>query len=367
MRKISSIKLWFIALLCVSGILDYTAWAQTGHTTSLKFDKVVHNFGKFLASSGKKHCEFKYTNISDQAVVINNILSSCGCSVPEWNKAPIKPGESGVIKVTYLNDQGAYPFDKTLTVYVSSSTKPIMLRIIGVAYDKEKPISELYPAHFGPLGMKSSTQNGGQIEQGLKKALKENIVNISSKKINISFANTDPALEISVSPSSIAPGESATISYTINTSKGKQRWGKNIYKATMLNDGKSIGTFATEATIVTPYTSLSKEEKDKAAQVFLDKSSFTFGSIKKGSKIPVNVTISNPGKTALKIYKVETGEDSMDLNYPAQILAGGKATVKGSISANKADPDKVFIITLVTNSPDRPLVTIFVSGSITES
>ncbi len=366
MKKVSSIKLWIILLSCVSIIFNYTAWAQTGHTTSLKFDKVVHNFGKFLAGSGKKHCEFKYTNISNQPVVINNILSSCGCSVPEWDKAPIKPGESGIIKVTYLNDQGAYPFDKTLTVYVSSSAKPIMLRIIGVAYDKEKPISELYPAHFGPMGMKSSTQNSGQIEQGLKKALKENIVNISSKKVNITFTNIDPALEISVSPSSIAPGESATISYSINTAKGKQRWGKNIYKATMLNDGKNIGTFATEATIVTPYTSLSKEEKDRAAQVFLDESSFQFGTVKKGSKIPVNVTISNPGKTTLRIYKIETGGDSMDLNCPAQILAGSKAVLKGSINASKADPDKMFIITLVTNSPDRPLVAIFVGGSITE-
>ncbi|MBR4980898.1 MAG: DUF1573 domain-containing protein, partial [Bacteroidales bacterium] len=148
------------------------SFAQTGHTTSLKFDKVVHNFGKFLASSGAKSCTFKYTNVSSEPVVINNILSSCGCSVPEWNKAPIKPGESGEIKVTFLNDQGPYPFDKTLTVYLSSSQKPVMLRITGVAYDKEKPISELYPAHFGPLGMKTDVQNGGQIEQGLSKSLK---------------------------------------------------------------------------------------------------------------------------------------------------------------------------------------------------
>ncbi|MBR4802408.1 MAG: DUF1573 domain-containing protein, partial [Bacteroidales bacterium] len=221
-----------------------SATGQTGHTTSLKFDKTVHNFGKILYGSGEKKCEFKYTNISKEPVVINNILSSCGCSVPEWNKAPIRPGESGVIKVTYLNDQGAYPFDKTLTVYVSSSQKPIILRITGVAYDKAKPVGELYPAHFGPLGMKTEIQNGGQIEQGLKKALKENVVNISQKKVKVSFADADPALEISISPSTIGPGESATISYSIDTRKGKTRWGKNYYKATILCDGKKAGEFS---------------------------------------------------------------------------------------------------------------------------
>lgn len=360
MRNFSKI----ITVLMLVTVLVGSAWAQTGHTTSLKFDKVVHNFGKILAGSGEKKCQFKYTNVSSEPVVINNILSSCGCSVPEWNKAPIRPGESGVITVTFLNDQGAYPFDKTLTVYVSSSPKPIQLRITGVAYDKEKPVSELYPAHFGPLGMKASTQNAGQIEQGLKKALKENIVNISKKKVSVSFENVDPALSISISPSVIKPGESATISYSINTALGKKRWGKNFYKATILCDGVKAGEFSTEATIVTPYTSLSKEQKDKAPQIMLDKSAIDFGSAGYYSSIPVRVKISNPGKSDLRIYKVETGGVKMEIHCPATIKAGGSGILTGSIRPNKIGEDIVFIITLVTNSPERPLVTIFVSGTV---
>ncbi|MBO7561737.1 MAG: DUF1573 domain-containing protein [Bacteroidales bacterium] len=352
-----------LMLVAVSGALGQ-AWAQTGHTTSLKFDKVVHNFGKILAGSGAKKCDFKYTNVSSEPVVINNILSSCGCSVPEWNKAPIRPGESGVITVTFLNDQGAYPFDKTLTVYVSSSPKPIQLRITGVAYDKEKPVSELYPAHFGPLGMKAQTQNAGQIEQGLKKALKENVVNISKKKISVSFENVDPALSISISPSVVKPGESATISYTINTATGKQRWGNNLYKATILCDGAKAGEFSAEAMVITPYTGLSKEQKANAPQILLDKSSINFGSAGYFSNIPVAVTISNPGKTDLKIYKVETGGVKMKIDCPSTIKAGGKGKFHAYIRPNKVGEDIVFVITLITNSPDRPLVTIFASGTV---
>ena len=352
------------AVIAAFAIFCGSAMAQTGHTTSLKFDKTVHNFGKILYGSGEKKCEFKYTNISKEPVVINNILSSCGCSVPEWNKAPIRPGESGVIKVTYLNDQGAYPFDKTLTVYVSSSQKPIILRITGVAYDKAKPVSELYPAHFGPLGMKAEVQNGGQIEQGLKKSLKENVVNISQKKVKVSFADADPALEISINPSVIGPGESATISYSIDTRKGSQKWGKNFYKATILCDGKKAGEFSSEATILTPYTSLSKEQKDKAPQIILDKSSIPFNSAGVYSTIDLSVKISNPGKSELRIYKVETGGERMDISCPSRIKAGGTGTLKAKIHPRQAEMDKVFIITLITNSPDRPLVTIFSSGTI---
>ena len=353
------------SVLAVCVVLG-SAMAQAGHTTSLKFDKVVHNFGKILAGSGEKKCEFKYTNVSSEPVVINNILSSCGCSVPEWNKAPIRPGESGSITVTFLNDQGAYPFDKTLTVYVSSSEKPILLRITGVAYSKEKPLGELYPSHIGPLGMKTPLMNAGQIEQGLKKAMKENVVNLSKKSVTVSFSDTDPALEISVSPSVIAPGESATISYTVNTAKGKQRWGRNIYRATLLCNKIKTGTLSAEATVVTPYTSLSKEEIEKAPQIFLDKSSFPFGTVKKGSTVSFKANISNPGKTALRIYKVETGDQKMEIHCPSTVPAGGKAVMTGTLTVRKAEPDMVFVITLVTNSPDRPLVILYLNGTITD-
>ena len=55
-----------IAVLMVVATSGALALAQTGHSTSLKFDKVVHNFGKILAGSGEKKCQFKYTNVSSE-------------------------------------------------------------------------------------------------------------------------------------------------------------------------------------------------------------------------------------------------------------------------------------------------------------
>lgn len=98
----------------------------------LTYEKTEHDFGKFSINAGPQHCTFKYKNNTDTPIVINHILSSCGCTTPEWSKAPIKPGQSGEIKVTFLNDQGPFAFEKSLTVYVSSSVKPTVLRIRGI-------------------------------------------------------------------------------------------------------------------------------------------------------------------------------------------------------------------------------------------
>ena len=83
------------------------------------FNEKVHDFGDLLVSDKSVSCKFEFTNISKKPVVVHNVVSSCGCTVPEWTKEPVRPGGKGVIEVTYKNDQGAYPFEKTLTVYIT--------------------------------------------------------------------------------------------------------------------------------------------------------------------------------------------------------------------------------------------------------
>ena len=53
-----------------------------------------------------------------------------------------------------------------------------------------------------------------------------------------------------------------------------------------------------------------------------------------------------------------------NIDCPARIAPNATATLTGTITAQTKDLDKVFIITLITNSPQRPIVTLFVSGVI---
>lgn len=44
---------------------------------------------------------FKYENTGDAPLIIQTIKAGCGCTVPEWNKEPLKPGDSEDIKVIF--------------------------------------------------------------------------------------------------------------------------------------------------------------------------------------------------------------------------------------------------------------------------
>ena len=105
----------------------------------IKFDKLTHDFGKFSESSPKVTCVFNFTNVGSLPLVINQAIASCGCTVPEYPKAPIKPGEKGQIKVTY-NGAGKFPghFKKSITVRTNGAVEMTRLYVEGTMEEVKK-------------------------------------------------------------------------------------------------------------------------------------------------------------------------------------------------------------------------------------
>ena len=114
-----------MTLLLICGMTS--AMAQ-----EIKFDKLTHNFGTFSEKDPVVTCVFTFTNVGDAPLVINQAVASCGCTVPEYTKTPIKPGEKGEIKVTY-NGTGKFPghFKKSITVRTNGKVEMTRLYIEG--------------------------------------------------------------------------------------------------------------------------------------------------------------------------------------------------------------------------------------------
>ena len=98
----------------------------------IKFDKLTHHFGTFSEKEPVVSCTFSFTNVGEMPLVINQAVASCGCTVPEYTKTPIQPGEKGEIKVTY-NGTGKFPghFKKSITVRTNGAVEMTRLYIEG--------------------------------------------------------------------------------------------------------------------------------------------------------------------------------------------------------------------------------------------
>lgn len=98
----------------------------------IKFDKLTHDFGTFSEKAPVVSCTFAFTNVGESPLIINQAVASCGCTVPEYTKTPIQPGEKGEIKVTY-NGTGKFPghFKKSITVRTNGAVEMTRLYIEG--------------------------------------------------------------------------------------------------------------------------------------------------------------------------------------------------------------------------------------------
>ncbi|MCR4583585.1 MAG: DUF1573 domain-containing protein [Prevotella sp.] len=121
-------KILLMTMLLFCGLTATMAQNQA----EIKFDQLSHNFGTFSEKSPVVSCTFTYTNVGNAPLVINQAMASCGCTVPEYTKTPIQPGQKGEIKVTY-NGTGKFPghFKKMITIRTNGKVEMTRLFIEG--------------------------------------------------------------------------------------------------------------------------------------------------------------------------------------------------------------------------------------------
>lgn len=128
-----------IITLFVLGFLTFTMNAQEKQVTEkpkdpnapvFEFVTEVIDYGKIaLNADGVR--TFKFKNVGKSPLVINDIKSSCGCTVPKKPAGPIMPGDSGEIEVKYATNRPG-GFSKSITV-ASNADEPVkMLQIKGI-------------------------------------------------------------------------------------------------------------------------------------------------------------------------------------------------------------------------------------------
>lgn len=96
----------------------------------LKFDSDSHDFGT-IEEGEKVSFAFKFQNVGNGDLIIRAAQGSCGCTVPEFPKDPVKPGAGGIINVTFNSEGKEGQQHKTVTVISNTMPNTYTLNVLG--------------------------------------------------------------------------------------------------------------------------------------------------------------------------------------------------------------------------------------------
>lgn len=106
-----------------------TSASKTGGAV-IEFEKTDHDFGTITQGEQAEY-NFKFRNTGSQDLLITAANASCGCTVPEYSKEPIKPGGQGSIKVKFNSDYRLDAFEKGVVVTSNTTPMETVLKIRG--------------------------------------------------------------------------------------------------------------------------------------------------------------------------------------------------------------------------------------------
>lgn len=114
-------------LMLFVGLLSLGIYAQG--TAKIEFKSETIDYGEIEKGSNGVRV-FEFTNTGDAPLVISNVKSSCGCTIPKKPEEPIMPGKTGEIEVKYDTNRVG-PIRKAITVTSNADTPTKVLKIKG--------------------------------------------------------------------------------------------------------------------------------------------------------------------------------------------------------------------------------------------
>lgn len=118
------------AELSMSSAAGSTEGMKPSDMAAISFDNLNYNFGT-ITQGERVSYSYKFKNTGKSPLIITNAEASCGCTVPEVPKEPIKPGDEAEIKVVFNSEGKMGLVDKQITVSSNGVPNMIALHLTG--------------------------------------------------------------------------------------------------------------------------------------------------------------------------------------------------------------------------------------------
>lgn len=104
-----------------------------GSLPVMVFEQTKHDFG-IMMQGEKLSYTFKFTNKGGSDLIISDASTTCGCTVPDFSKAPVKPGEQGKVEVIFNSAGKSGSINKSVRLLTNAQPNSTELEITAEVY-----------------------------------------------------------------------------------------------------------------------------------------------------------------------------------------------------------------------------------------
>ncbi len=353
-------------LLILSIILALFGSVQ-GQKAMINFKKNSFDFGEISEKQGVVNCIYRFTNSGDKPLIIQRVVSSCDCAVAEWPKEPIAPGAGGTIKVVFNPAGRTGKFEKLITLYSNAETPTTVLYLNGQVLDQPKTMEDIYNRVIGNYRFKNVHASFNRVYNDEIKIDTIDYIYTGSEPVKVGAKYTGmPFLKVLLVPEILKTNEKGLIIITYDA-KARGDWGFLVDRFTLTQNGNDIpGSLITvSATIEENFAVLSNAQKAKAARIEVPVDNFDFGDVYEGDLIEKVFEFSNIGQSELIIRKIKASCGCTTVEPADKVIKPKKkSSVKASVKTNGFSGRIAKTVTIITNDPVNPSITIRMTGNV---
>lgn len=363
----SPVKILFSIL--ISTLLSFAVKAQQTSVPKLIWKVNRVDLGTVLEEQGKQVAEFEFTHTQDSLFFIEEIILECGCTSVDYTQDTLKPGESGMVKVSFDPSSSAGFFSKLIVVKGNLHGTLDSLYLEGISIPYPSDPQKAYPARMGDLGFRLKKINMGEVFDNEPKIKYVEFFNFGDEVLEKgAFRTEGPGyIKIEQVQRMVRPQERGLfmIRYESSFRKGDLGFYEDEVSVYWDNLEDSEMTLEVIADLFEYFPPVQKSNLDDLAQLKISQKEIDLREISSKTVIRRAITLSNPGRKTLEIRKIQGNCDCLILEIPKDSLAPGESMELSltfdPIGRKGIDQRNIYIF---SNDPVNPVQLIILKSRI---
>ena len=334
-----------------------------------------HDFGVFMEEDGKVSCQMRVVNTGNEPLLIVKAQAGCGCTAITYTEEPVQPGDTASVGITYNPSGRPGKFTKQVLIFTNTMPRRTILEITGNVIPTSATLDKQYPLRAGDLRISQQSIPMGELIRGKNKTEYLSAYNASTDTLIVSVQGGKDHIKPAIVPDTLPPAKVTALTVHYLSDKAPQ-WGLNIdtltlscepirQPSTALTDEAEVHVMAQ---VIESFDDLTDKQRQNAPAVSVDCGDrLDFETLRASTAATRSFTITNKGKDNLIIRRLWVPEgEGISINTDKQIIKRGKkATVQVTVDPACQQGNMLNVpLTLMTNDPESPIVTIRLVGII---